>query len=40
MIHQSSYFSLQVLDISMIYDKIVKEGRGGWCCELNGLVST
>jgi N-hydroxyarylamine O-acetyltransferase len=27
------------LDITRIYDKLVTQGRGGWCYEMNGLLS-
>ncbi|MBX3012555.1 MAG: arylamine N-acetyltransferase [Caldilineaceae bacterium] len=27
------------LDLPMIYQKIVEEGRGGWCYEMNGLFA-
>jgi N-hydroxyarylamine O-acetyltransferase len=26
----------KVLEVSEVYRRVVKEGRGGWCCELNG----
>ena len=28
-----------ILDIDLLYEKIVLEKRGGWCCELNGLFA-
>ena len=27
----------KVLEVGELYKKMVVEGRGGWCCELNGL---
>ena len=27
----------KVLEVAELYKKMVVEGRGGWCCELNGL---
>ena len=29
----------KVLNVDILFDKIVKERRGGWCHELNGLFS-
>ena len=28
-----------LLDIELLYEKIVLRKRGGWCCELNGLFA-
>ena len=28
-----------ILNIDLLYEKIVLEKRGGWCCELNGLFA-
>ena len=29
----------KVLDVELLFTRIVEEERGGWCCELNGLFA-
>ena len=29
----------KVLQVEVLFERIVEERRGGWCCELNGLFS-
>ena len=29
----------KVLELEVLYERIVNEERGGWCCELNGLFA-
>jgi N-hydroxyarylamine O-acetyltransferase len=29
----------KVLDVEVLFERIVEEKRGGWCCELNGLFA-
>ena len=31
---------MQVLELETLYTRLVKERRGGWCCELNGRLCT
>ena len=29
----------KVLEVEVLFERIVEEKRGGWCCELNGLFA-